>query len=108
MMEAGDASLEELIRGVDRGIYVTRFHYTNTVHPVKTLFTGMTRDGTFLIEHGELTSPVKNFRFTQSILDVLRDVQAIGSERIQCRDYLPVLAPALRASSFHFTGVTAA
>src|SRR6266480_3619098 len=106
MMESGDASLEELIRGVERGIYVTRFHYTNTVHPVKTLFTGMTRDGTFLIEHGELTSPVKNFRFTQSILDVLRDVQAIGSESIQCRDYIPVLAPALRASSFHFTGVT--
>ena len=106
MMESGDASLEELIRGVERGIYVTRFHYTNTVHPVKTLFTGMTCDGTFLIEHGELTSPVKNFRFTQSILDVLRDVQAIGSESIQCRDYIPVLAPALRASSFHFTGVT--
>ena len=108
MMVAGDASLEELIRGVDRGIYVTRFHYTNTVHPVKTLFTGMTRDGTFLIEHGELTSPVKNFRFTQSILDALRDVQAIGSERIQCRDYLPVVAPALRIGNFHFTGVTGA
>ena len=106
MMVAGDASLEELIRGVDRGMYVTRFHYTNTVHPVKTLFTGMTRDGTFLIEHGELTSPVKNFRFTQSILDALRDVQAIGSERIQCRDYVPVVAPALRIGSFHFTGVT--
>jgi PmbA protein len=106
MMMAGDASLEELIRRIDRGIYVTRFHYTNTVHPVKTLFTGMTRDGTFLIEHGELNSPVKNFRFTQSILDALRDVQAIGRERIQCRDYLPVVAPALRIGSFHFTGVT--
>ncbi len=106
MMVAGDASLEELIRGIDRGIYVTRFHYTNTVHPVKTLFTGMTRDGTFLIEHGELNSPVKNFRFTQSILDALRDVQAIGRERIQCSDYLPVVAPALRIGSFHFTGVT--
>lgn len=106
MMAAGDASIEELIRGVDRGIYVTRFHYTNTVHPVKTLFTGMTRDGTFLIEHGELTSPVKNFRFTQSILDALRDAQAIGRERIQCRDYLPVVAPALHIGSFHFTGVT--
>ncbi len=106
MMATGDASLEELIRGVDRGIYVTRFHYTNTVHPVKTLFTGMTRDGTFLIEHGELTNPVKNFRFTQSILDALRDVQAIGRERIQCRDYVPVVAPALRTGSFHFTGVT--
>src|SRR5436305_4001554 len=54
MMESGDASLEELIAGTERGIYVTRFHYTNTVHPVKTLITGMTRDGTFLIEHGAL------------------------------------------------------
>ena len=108
MMVAGDANLEELFKGIDRGIYVTRFHYTNTVHPVKSLFTGMTRDGTYLIEHGELTSPVKNFRFTQSILDALRDVQAIGSERIQCRDYVPVAAPALRISSFQFTGVTGA
>jgi PmbA protein len=108
MMVGGDASLEELICGVDRGIYVTRFHYTNTVHPVKTLFTGMTRDGTFLIEHGELTRPIKNFRFTQSILDALRDVQAIGRERIQCSDYVPVVAPALRTGSFHFTGVTGA
>lgn len=106
MMAAGDATIEELIRGVDRGIYVTRFHYTNTVHPVKTLLTGMTRDGTFLIEHGELTSPVKNFRFTQSILDALRDVQAIGRERIHFRDYLPVVAPPLRIGNFHFTGVT--
>jgi predicted Zn-dependent protease len=106
MMAAGDASMETLFKGVERGIYVTRFHYTNTVHPVKTLFTGMTRDGTFLIEHGELTRPVKNLRFTQSILDALRDVQAIGRERIQCTDYLPVVAPALRTARFNFTGIT--
>ncbi len=106
MMEAGDASIEELIKGVDRGIYVTRFHYTNTVHPIKTLFTGMTRDGTFLIEHGELTRPVKNLRFTQSILDVLREVQAIGRERVQSADYMTVVAPALRAARFNFTGMT--
>ncbi|HWS84986.1 MAG TPA: TldD/PmbA family protein [Ktedonobacteraceae bacterium] len=100
MMEAGDASLEELIKGVDRGIYVTRFHYTNTVHPIKTLFTGMTRDGTFLIEHGELTRPVKNLRFTQSILDVLREVQAIGRERIQWSEYVTAVAPAIKNCSF--------
>src|SRR5205085_1881920 len=94
IMEAGQASLDELIRGIDRGIYVTRFHYTNILHPVKTLFTGMTRDGTFLIEHGELTSPVNNFRFPQSILDALRDVQSIASEPIHSRDNIPVLAPA--------------
>jgi PmbA protein len=108
MMEPGDASMEELLKGVERGIYVTRFHYTNPVHPVKTLLTGMTRDGTFLIEHGELTRPLKNLRFTQSILDALGDVQAIGRERVQCRDYIPVVAPALRIGSFNFTGVTGA
>ncbi|HEY4036435.1 MAG TPA: TldD/PmbA family protein [Ktedonobacteraceae bacterium] len=108
IMEAGNASLEDLIKGVERGIYITRFHYTNTVHPIKTLFTGMTRDGTFLIEHGELTRPIKNLRFTQSILDVLREVQAIGRERIQWTDYGTVVAPALRSARFNFTGITRA
>jgi PmbA protein len=106
VMDAGEASLEELIRGVEHGIYVTRFHYTNPLHPVKTLFTGMTRDGTFLIEHGELAQPVKNFRFTQSILDALRGVQELGREPLQWREYVSVVAPAVRLASFHFTGVT--
>ncbi len=106
MLEAGDATVAEMIRSIDRGIYVTRFHYTNTVHPVKTLFTGMTRDGTFLIEHGELTRPVKNLRFTQSILDVLHDVKAIGRERIQCSEYITIVAPAVHAARFNFTGIT--
>ncbi len=108
IMAAGDATVEEMIKGIDRGIYVTRFHYTNTVHPVKTLLTGMTRDGTFLIEHGELTRPIKNLRFTQSILEVLQNVKAIGRERIQCSDYLTVVAPALSTARFHFTGITGA
>ena len=106
IMEGGDASLEDLLKGIERGIYVTRFHYTNIVHPVKTLFTGMTRDGTFLIEHGEITRPIKNFRFTQSIVDALRDTQAVGRECILCRDYIPTLAPALRIGSFHFSSIT--
>lgn len=108
MLAAGDASFEELIKGVDKGIYVTRFHYTNVLHPVKTLFTGMTRDGTFLIEHGELTQPVRNLRFTQSILDVLHGVEALGRERIQYTDYVTTVAPALRTARFNFTGITGA
>ncbi len=108
MLAPGDASFEDLIKGVDKGIYVTRFHYTNVLHPVKTLFTGMTRDGTFLIEHGELTRPVKNLRFTQSILDVLHDVEALGRERLLCSDYINSVAPALRTARFNFTGITGA
>jgi predicted Zn-dependent protease len=70
-MEGGDSSLEEMIRGVRRGIYVTRFHYTNVAEPMKAVITGMTRDGTFWIEEGEIKNPIKNLRFTESILKAL-------------------------------------
>lgn len=106
MMAPGTANREDLLKGIERGVYVTRFHYTNVVHPVQTLFTGMTRDGTFLIEHGELTRPVKSFRFTQSILEVLAGTQAISRERLQTRNYVNVVAPALRCRQFNFTGTT--
>jgi PmbA protein len=105
VLAAGDASLEDMIKGIDRGIYVTRFHYTNIVHPVKAIFTGMTRDGTFLIEHGELTQPVKSFRFVQDIWAALSNVKALGRARLLSRDYIPVLAPALHVGSWSFTGV---
>jgi predicted Zn-dependent protease len=106
MMAAGRASREDLFRGVERGVYVTRFHYCNTVHPVRTLFTGMTRDGTFLIENGELTKPVKSLHFTQNILETLAAVEAIGAQRMQVRDYTTVVVPAIRSSTFNFTGLT--
>ena len=58
-MKEGDSSLEEMIRSIRKGIYVTRFHYTNVVEPMKAVITGMTRDGTFLIEEGEIKGPDK-------------------------------------------------
>ena len=106
MMAPGAASREGLFQGIERGVYITRFHYCNIVHPVKTLFTGMTRDGTFLIEHDEVTQPVKSFRFTQSILETLSAVEALSQQRIQVRDYTTVVAPALRSGKFNFTGLT--
>jgi PmbA protein len=105
MLAAGDASVEDLVRGVERGVFVTRFHYTNIVHPVRTLFTGMTRDGTFLIEHGEITRPVKNFRFTQSVWEALAGVEALGRERVQSRGYATMVAPAARMARWNFTGL---
>ena len=57
-----------MIRSTKRGLLVTRFHYSNIVHPIKTTITGMTRDGTWWIEDGEVSHPVQNLRFTQSIL----------------------------------------
>ncbi len=67
-MSAGDSSIEEMVAGTERGIYITRFNYANPVHPVKTIFTGMTKDGTFLIEDGKIGRPLRNLRFTDSIL----------------------------------------
>ncbi len=67
-MSAGDSTIEEMVAGTERGIYITRFNYANPVHPVKTIFTGMTKDGTFMIEDGKIGRPLRNLRFTDSIL----------------------------------------
>ncbi len=113
-MEGGNSSLEEMVRTVRRGIYVTRFHYTNVVEPMKAVITGMTRDGTFLIEDGEIKNPIKNLRFTQSILKALSGVKAMSRERKICsagsvygrRFVTGVVAPALQVEGFYFSGVS--
>lgn len=99
----GEATLEEMIGSTDHGLLITRFHYTNIVHPLRTELTGMTRDGTFLIENGRVVRGVKNLRFTQSVLEALSNVEMIGkSVRIAER----CLVPPLKISSFRFSGAT--
>jgi predicted Zn-dependent protease len=105
----GEATLKEMIASTERGLYVTRFHYTRPAEPTKVIITGMTRDGTFLIENGEIAYPVKNLRFTQSYLEALNHVEMIGKEpRLllgmggMARDSVP----ALKLSKFTFTGAT--
>jgi len=106
-MEPGEASREELIGGLERGLLVTRFHYTNPVHPKLAMVTGMTRDGLFLVESGEVVGPVRNLRFTQSYLQALAAVVAVGQQRRTLRGFLgTVVVPAVRISSFTFTGAT--
>ncbi len=105
----GSESKYEAIKSVERGIWVTRFWYTRVVHPMKVLITGMTRDGTFLIERGEVTRPVKNFRFTTSYLDALNNVRAIGNQtKLFYDDWSSVSlrVPAVLVDGFRFTGVT--
>ncbi len=96
----GEATVEEMIASTERGMLVTRFHYTNIVHEKHTIFTGMTRDGTFLIEKGKVSRPIKNFRFTQSILEALSNVEMIGREG-RLVEYAYV--PALKIGAFSFT-----
>ncbi len=92
-----------------RGIWVTRFHYINPVHPKKAILTGMTKDGTFLIEDGRLARPLLNFRFTQSVPEAFSDVRAASRETklLPGEFFGASRCPALHLGSFNFTGVTA-
>ena len=113
-MKGGDSSLDEMIHSVRRGIYVTRLHYTNVVEPMRAVITGMTRDGTFLIEEGEIKRPIKNMRFTESILRALSRVSAISKDRRVCsegtvysrRFVTGTVAPAIKVDGFNFSGVS--
>jgi predicted Zn-dependent protease len=107
VMAAGTTPREELIGGLERGLLITRFHYTNVVHPKLAIITGMTRDGTFLVEGGKLVGPVRNLRYTQSYLDALAGVSAVSSSRKTIRGFLgAAVVPALRIDGWTFTGVT--
>ena len=107
VMAPGTTSRDELIGGLDRGLLVTRFHYTNVVHPKLAMITGMTRDGTFLVEGGKIARPVRNLRFTQSYLQALAGVSAVSSTRKTIRGFLgAAVIPALRIDGWTFTGVT--
>jgi PmbA protein len=106
-MEAGDATRDDLIAGLDRGLLVTRFHYTNPVHPKLAIVTGMTRDGTFLVEDGKIVGPVKNLRYTQSYLAALAGTVAVARERKTLKGFLGgVVVPAVRIDGWTFTGGT--
>jgi PmbA protein len=106
---AGQTPRDELIGGISRGVWVTRFHYINPVHPKKAILTGMTKDGTFLIENGQLTKPILNFRFTQSIPEAFSDVRAMSRETklLPGEFFGAARVPAMHLGSFNFTGVTA-
>jgi len=112
MAEGVAADERELCSGVERGIYVTRLWYTNVVRPAEALFTAVTRDGTFLIEDGRVTSPLADLRITDSALGILARTQALGArsplvsdgELYGRRFATGAVCPALRAGSVRFTG----
>jgi PmbA protein len=85
-MQGGDATLDEMIRSTERGLLLTRFHYTHCPDPKRVVLTGTTRDGTFLIEHGEIVGAVKNLRLTQSIPELFEGIEMLGPPRL-CQDW---------------------
>ncbi|MGB9694676.1 MAG: TldD/PmbA family protein [Caldisericaceae bacterium] len=106
VMEGGDSTKEEMIEHVERGLYVQRFWYTNPMDPRRLIITGMTRDGLFLIEHGKITKPVKNMRFTESIITALNNCVELSKEYKLIYDMSAMTVPFARIKDFTFTSGT--
>ncbi|MDO6434978.1 TldD/PmbA family protein [Flavitalea sp. BT771] len=108
IMEGGSASLEELIKSTEKGILVSRLWYIRMVDPQTLLLTGLTRDGTFYIENGEVKFPIKNFRFNESPVIMLNNVEALGKQErsISVESYRSYLVPAIKARDFTFTSLS--
>lgn len=102
IMAGGDASLEELIKSTKKGILVTRLWYIRSVDPQTLLYTGLTRDGTFYIENGAIKYPVKNFRFNESPIIMLNNLETLGKQvRVDGN-----LIPYMKIRDFTFTSLS--
>ncbi len=108
MIQPGDQSPEEIIQSTRRGILVTQFHYTNIVNPMELSITGMTRNGTYMIEDGKITHAVKNMRFTESVIKALSNVSAVGNDIKLASSTFGggYLVPTLRIENFTFSSAT--
>jgi predicted Zn-dependent protease len=103
----GNASTEEMIRSTERGLLITRLWYIREVDPYQKILTGMTRDGTFLVENGRVTGAVRNFRFNQSIIEMLSNVEMLGpAVRASGEESFDMVVPAMKIRDFHFSEVT--
>jgi PmbA protein len=100
-------TLDEMIAGTERGILVTRLWYIREVDPYEKILTGMTRDGTFLIEDGKLREGVRNFRFNESLIHMLSNVVQMGTPlRASGEESFDMVVPAMKVKDFNFTEVT--
>jgi len=108
VLEPGKATLEDMVQRSERAILVTHFHYTNMVDLSRLVATGMTRDGTFLIENGKVTHPIRNMRFTQSLTEAFSNILDVGREPVLCEGFFGggVVTPAMRMKDFTFSSKT--
>ncbi len=107
ILDGTPATLADLIKATDRGLLVTRFWYIRTVNPQTMQVTGLTRDGLFLIENGEVTKPVVNFRFNESPVRLLQNITRLGTaQRIVGSEGAGMIAPPVQASNFTFSSVS--
>jgi PmbA protein len=107
VIAGGDTSLEQMIASTSRGILVTRLWYIREVDPFRKIFTGMTRDGTFLVEDGQIVTGVRNFRFNVGLIDLLNNVESLSpAVRASGEEIYDMVVPAMKVHGFNFTEVT--
>ncbi|MDK9700604.1 MAG: TldD/PmbA family protein [bacterium] len=109
ILQPGNSSTEEMIASTKRGLLVTKLHYVNILNPMTLTLTGMTRDGLFLIEDGKVVKGLKNFRFTESVLHVLNNVEALSKQLYKTSSFWGgggTIVPAMKVNDFHFTSKT--
>lgn len=107
VLEGGEHTTEDMIRSTDRGLLVTRFWYIREVDPYSKILTGMTRDGTFLVEGGEIKGGVKNFRFNQSLIGMLNNVEMMSVPvRAAGEESVEMVVPAMKVRDFNFSSLT--
>lgn len=100
-------SMEEMISNTERGILVTRLWYIREVDPYEKILTGMTRDGTFLVENGRIRGGVRNFRFNESLIHMLQNVDSVGEPvRSSGEESMDMVVPAMKVREFNFTETT--
>jgi predicted Zn-dependent protease len=108
IMAGTNKSTQELIANTKKGVLVTRTWYIRMVDPQSVLLTGLTRDGTFYIENGKIKHPIKNFRFNESPVTMLNNIEEIGKPEILGGDEAPfkLLIPAMKVRDFNFTSLS--
>ena len=107
VFNGGDSNVQDMVRSTERGILVTRLWYIREVDPYEKILTGMTRDGTFLVQDGKVAGGVRNFRFNQSILEMLSNVEMLGQPvRAAGEESFEMVVPAMKVRDFHFSEVT--
>jgi len=109
VMAGGDKSIDDMVKSTKKGLLITRTHYVNMVDPQTMQLTGLTRDGTFYVENGEVKYPIKNFRFNESVVVMLNNIEEIGKAERTIFFFelgFPMMLPALKIRDFTFTSLS--
>jgi PmbA protein len=107
VIAGGGTSVDEMVAATEHGILVTRLWYIREVDPYEKIFTGMTRDGTFLVEGGKVVAGVRNFRFNVGLMEMLSNVEALSpTVRASGEETFDMVVPAMKVRGFNFTEVT--